>query len=190
MADHYANYRNLLASALEITPWDKVAIFSEALLESWKTKRTVYICGNGGSAANAIHIANDFLYGVANNIPGQGIRVEALPSNVALITCLANDIGYDEIFAEQLRVKGDGEDMLVALSGSGNSENIIRALEVGNEMGMKTVAILGFTGGTCVSLANIPIHVPVEDMQISEDIQLIICHMCMQWLCKATQPVD
>lgn len=152
-----------------------------ALRSAWESGNCIYLCGNGGSAGNAIHLANDLLYG-AGVKNGKGLRVEALTANSAVITCLANDIGYDEIFAEQLRVKAVAGDVLIVLSGSGNSSNIVRALEVGNAIGMKTFAVLGYSGGKCKELAQHPLHFAIDDMQVAEDLQLIIGHMCMQWL--------
>ena len=112
------------------------------------------------------------------------MKVEALSANSAVLTCLGNDVGYSEIYAEQLLAKANSGDLLIVLSGSGNSPNVLRALEVGNSIGMKTFAILGYTGGRCRELAQFPVHFEVNDMQISEDLQLIVGHMCMQWLCE------
>ena len=139
-------------------------------------------CGNGGSAGNAVHLANDFLYGVGRK-KGIGMRVEALSANPAVLTCLANDIGYDQVYAEQLRVKANPGDVLIVFSGSGNSPNVVKAIEMGNSLGMKTFAVLGYSGGKCKEVAQVPIHFAIDDMQISEDLQLIVGHMCMQWLC-------
>src|SRR5262249_16845261 len=130
---------------------------------------------------NAIHLANDFLFG-AGLRNGGGLRVEALSANPAVLTCLANDVGYEQIFAEQLKVKAKAGDILIVLSGSGNSENVVRALEVGNTNEMQTFAILGFSGGRCKTIAQHPIHFAIDDMQIAEDLQLIVGHICMQWL--------
>lgn len=141
-------------------------------------------CGNGGSAGNAVHLANDFLYGAGIKNDGGGLCVEALSANPAVLTCLANDLGYDQIYAEQLKVKAQPGDVLIALSGSGNSLNIIKALEAGNAIGMKTFAILGYSGGRCKDIAQYPIHFEIDDMQIAEDLQLIVGHICMQWLCQ------
>ena len=126
-----------------------------------------------------MHLANDFLYGVGSE-HNTGIKVESLSANPAVLTCLANDIGYDEIYAHQLKVKADADDVLVILSGSGNSANVVRALEVGNEIKMRTFAIVGYSGGRCKELAETPIYFPINDMQIAEDLQLIVGHMCMQ----------
>ncbi len=154
---------------------------AQSMRDAWKTRNTIYFCGNGGSAGNATHLANDFLYGAGLN-NGIGLRVESLSANTAILTCLGNDIGYENIYAEQLRVKANQNDVLITLSGSGNSPNILKALEMGCKLGMKTFAILGFSGGKAKELAQYPLHFPIHDMQVSEDIQMMIGHMCMQWL--------
>lgn len=141
----------------------------------------VYFCGNGGSAGNAIHLANDFLYGIAKRTGG-GLKVHALPANAAVLTCLANDVGYENIFSEQLAVFGRSGDLVVVLSGSGNSPNVVKLLKQAKDMGIESCAILGYDGGKCKEIADIVVHFPVDDMQISEDLQLIVGHMLMQWL--------
>ena len=167
----------------------QVPVLADALITVWRAGGAIYICGNGGSAGNAIHLANDFLYG-AGKRNGRGLRVEALSANAAVITCLANDTGYENIYAEQLKVKARAGDVLIVLSGSGNSPNIVNALEIGNSMEMTTFAILGFSGGQCKSIAQHSIHFELDDMQIAEDLQLIVGHMCMQWLSQQTLSVD
>lgn len=179
--EHARVYTQRLANALSMEAMVRIPELGEALREAWQRGQTVYLCGNGGSAGNAIHLANDFLYG-AGVKSGAGLKVEALSANAAVITTLANDIGYEEIFAEQLRVKGNPGDVLIVLSGSGNSRNVVKALEMANGKGLRTFAILGFSGGRCKELAQHPIHFEIADMQVAEDIQLVIGHICMQWL--------
>lgn len=162
---------------------------AEVLLEAWCEDRYIYLCGNGGSAGNAIHLANDFIYG-AGVKNGGGLRAEALSANAAVLTCLANDMGYENIYSEQLRVKGNPGDILVVLSGSGNSPNVVKAIETGNAIGMKTFAVLGFSGGRCKELAQHSIHFEIDDMQIVEDLQLIVGHVCMQWLYNQDRYTD
>jgi len=182
MQHHISSYTKKLIKVLSLDTIYQVQALGEGLLEAWNSKHCIYLCGNGGSAGNAIHLANDLLYGVGA-IKGIGMRVEALSANPAVLTCLANDIGYKQIYAEQLRVKANAGDVLIVLSGSGNSPNIISALEMGNSLGMKTFALLGFSGGKCKEIAQYPIHFEIDDMQIAEDMQLIVGHICMQWLC-------
>lgn len=177
----FAEYASRLQAVLSAADWSGVASLAEDMLERWKSGRQVFLCGNGGSAGNAIHLANDYLYGIAKR-SGGGMKVLALPANSAVLTCLANDIGYEQIFSEQLAVQANKGDLLIALSGSGNSPNIVSAIERAKAMGVKSYAILGYSGGKCKSLADVAIHFPVDDMQISEDLQLVVGHMLMQWL--------
>jgi D-sedoheptulose 7-phosphate isomerase len=136
----------------------------------------VFLCGNGGSAANANHWANDLIYGAAKGGRG-GVRAHSLSANTSVLMCLANDTGYENIFSGQLEVLASRGDILVALSGSGNSPNILRALDAGNKLGMETWAIVGFDGGKALELARHAIHFSIRDMQIAEDLQMVVCHI-------------
>lgn len=182
MDQYIQSYAEKLSQALRMPAMRQISPLGETLREAWQSGNTVYLCGNGGSAGNAIHIANDLLFGAGIN-NGGGLRVEALSANPAILTCLANDLGYDNIYAEQIKIKAKPGDVLIVLSGSGNSPNVIKAIEMGNAKGMKTFAILGFSGGTCKEIAQHAIHFEISDMQIAEDLQLIVGHICMQWLC-------
>ena len=178
---HFADYSRRLAAALESCDWGPAAKLADELADCARTGRRVFLAGNGGSAGNAIHLANDLLYAWSGE-QGRGIRVQALPANSAVMTCLANDEGYDEVFAAQLAVYANKQDVLVMLSSSGNSPNVLRALEQAKLMGMKSFAVLGFDGGKAKSLCDVPILVAVDDTQIAEDFQLILGHMIMQHL--------
>ena len=149
--------------------------------DAWCNGRQVFFCGNGGSAGNAIHLANDFIYGIAKRTGG-GLRAVALSANPAVMTCLANDVGYDHIYSEQLAVMANEGDLLVVLSGSGNSPNIVAAIDCAIARKVKSYAILGYGGGQAKERADVAIHFPVNDMQIAEDLQLVVGHMLMQWL--------
>ncbi len=177
----FEGYSKKLQAVLEKSDWSVIEELASDMQKCWKDGRRVFLCGNGGSAGNAIHLANDFLYGIAKRTGG-GLRVLALSDNPSIITCLANDLSYDHIFSEQLAVQAEKGDLLIALSGSGNSPNIILAIEQAKKMQVKSFAILGFLGGKCKTLVDVPIHFPIDDMQISEDLQLIVGHMLMQWL--------
>ena len=170
-----------LETVLHSHDWSDVEHLARTLQLCWREQRQVFLCGNGGSAANAIHLANDLLYGVDKQT-GHGLRVTALPANAAVLTCLANDISYEDIFAQQLEVLARSGDVLIAFSGSGNSPNIVKALIKAHELGMTRFAVLGYTGGKCLNLADHPIYFPVHDMQVSEDLQIMVGHMVMQWL--------
>lgn len=163
--------------------WADAVHLNETLLRCWRENRQVFLCGNGGSAANAIHLANDLLYGVDKQ-SGRGLRVTALPANASVLTALANDISYEDVFAQQLTVLSNPGDVLIAFSGSGNSPNILKALTRARELDVTTFAILGFTGGRALELADHPIYFPVHDMQVAEDLQMMVGHMAMQWLSR------
>ncbi len=177
------DYLRRLQAIMDQADWAAIETLGQELLDCWRTGRQVFVCGNGGSAGNAIHLVNDFLYGISKT-SGSGLRGTALAANSAVLTCLANDEGYDQIFSLQLAVQARADDVLLVFSGSGNSPNIVRVLEKAAEMGVKSYAILGYSGGKAKELANVPIHFAIDDMQISEDIQLIVGHMLMQWLYK------
>ncbi len=179
----FHEYSERLQHVLRNTDWGPTETLAEKMLSCWVNNKNVYLCGNGGSAGNAIHLANDFLYGIANET-GKGLKVHALPANSSVLTCFGNDLGYDCIFSEQVAVYGEDGDLLIVLSGSGNSLNIINALEQAKSKNMTTCAILGYSGGKAKDIAEIVIHIPVDDMQIAEDMQLIVGHMVMQWLSR------
>ena len=183
--DNAFSYLERLHNCFTKKNLEAIENLAKELRQAWIDGRNVYICGNGGSAANAIHIANDLHYGIGACGSGAklpGLRIEALPANTGVITCLANDTGYENIYAHQLEVKSRRGDILIALSGSGNSPNITKALQIANEIGVKTFAILAFNGGKSKDLAETVIHFEVNDMQIAEDTQLVVGHLCMQWL--------
>jgi len=179
--EFYHDYQRRLERSIRDLDLVKLGRLADALWEAWKAKRQVFLCGNGGSAVNAMHMANDLLYGVGKG-SGKAIRVHALTANQSVLTCLANDLSYAEIFSYQLGVLAQQNDILIALSGSGNSPNIVQAIEKAEELGMRTFALLGYDGGRCLEIAGDAVHVPVNDMQVAEDLQLVVGHMVMQWL--------
>jgi D-sedoheptulose 7-phosphate isomerase len=168
-----------LMSCVEERDWGDLEEAADVIFSAWEREKNIFLCGNGGSAGNAIHLANDFLYG-AGAVDKKGLRVEALSANPSVITCLANDVGYDEIYSAQIDVKGSKDDVLIVLSGSGNAPNILKAVQVAHSLSMSTIAILGFSGGACLEQVKLPIHFCVDDMQIAEDLQLIAGHIIMQ----------
>lgn len=178
-----ANYSLALNTVWNDHDWSDVTLLVETLQRCWRENRQLFLCGNGGSAANAIHLANDFLYGV-DKTAGRGLRVIALPANAAVLTCLANDIAYEDIFAQQLSVLANPGDVLLAFSGSGNSPNILKALDRAKDLHVTSFAVLGFSGGRALTLADHPIYFPVHDMQVAEDLQMMVGHMAMQWLSR------
>lgn len=170
-----------LIQSINLIPKEMVYKLALEILNVWTQRSQIFLFGNGGSAGNAIHLANDFIYGVAK-LDGKGIKSNALSANPAVITCLANDVGYEHIFSHQLSVLANKGDLVIALSGSGNSKNIINAINWSKKNGLITAGILGYDGGEVKKIVDIPVHIQINDMQISEDIQLVVGHMLMQWL--------
>jgi len=173
----FLDYSQRLQHLLSRMDWHNVELLCTELVHCGRENKQIFICGNGGSAGNAMHLANDLIYGAG------GLRAEALSANSAVLTCLANDIAYDSIYSQQLRVKANKGDLLIVLSGSGNSANVVKAIQVARTLGMKTAGVLGYDGGQCKKLVDIAVHTELDDMQIAEDMQLVIGHMMMQWLC-------
>ncbi|UTD28392.1 SIS domain-containing protein [Bradyrhizobium sp. WD16] len=177
----FTDYSKRLSALLQGFDWSPVERLAHEFHDCWLTGRQVFFMGNGGSGGNANHLANDFLYAVSK-LAGSGLRVQSLAANPSVLTCLANDEGYDQVFSLQLAVQARRGDVLVALSGSGNSANILRGLDEARRIGMTSYALLGYNGGKAKDLADVSIHFPIQDMQISEDAQMIVGHMIMQWL--------
>lgn len=189
MRPHFTAYAHRLAAGLDGCDWSPVEILAQELLDCWKDGRQVFFCGNGGSAANANHLVNDLIYPVSK-IKGSGIRAHSLSTNSAALTCIGNDEGYQNIFAYQLAVHGRPGDVLVVLSGSGNSPNVVAVLDEARRLGIRSFAILGFSGGKAKMLADVPIHFAVDDMQIAEDLQMAVGHMVLQWLYAQRHTVE
>ena len=172
------DYLKSIDTTWERIDWERVKKLSNDLFDAWKTGNKVFTCGNGGSASNANHLANDFLYGISPE-DGNGMKVHSLTANVAVNTCLANDTGYENIFSNQLSALADTNDILIVFSGSGNSPNVVEAIRRANAIGMNTHAILGFDGGKCKEVAGNVIQIPIDNMQVAEDFQMMIGHILM-----------
>lgn len=175
------SYFHRLAQVLAGFDHKEVNLLAQELKKAWAEDSNVWICGNGGSAANAVHWANDFLYPVAKQRP-RGVKIHALSANPSVLTCLGNDLGYNKVFSHQLATFASPGDLLIVLSGSGNSPNILEALKAARSIGMKSFAVVGFDGGKAKTLADETIHVQTDDMQIAEDMQMAICHSLVQLL--------
>ena len=144
--------------------------------------RKIITCGNGGSASTASHYITDWNK-MVNLATGKRFRGISLADNVGLITAYGNDLNYDEVFAGQLRSIMDEGDLLVAISGSGNSPNILKAVQYANEIGGQTLAVAGYDGGKLKPMAQHCVLIPSFDMQLCEDAHLMFGHMVMKTLC-------
>ena len=138
----------------------------------------IYVMGNGGSAATASHFANDFNKGLSEHITPK-FNFVCLNDNMATVMAVANDIGYDSVFEFQLRGKVKPNDVVIGISGSGNSKNVLNAIELSKKEDALTIGLTGFDGGKLREMVDISLHVPVKSMQVTEDIHMIFDHLMM-----------
>jgi len=157
--------------------FDEVHQVVDLLQDAYINKRSVYVFGNGGSGATASHFCEDLGKGTIDdsNIEHR-FRVMSLTDNTPYILAWANDHGYETIFEQQLKNFADPYDVAIAISGSGNSENVLRAIDFANSAGLKTVGVTGFDGGRLKEITHYNIHVPINDMGVVESIHIIIFH--------------
>ncbi|MCX5715878.1 MAG: SIS domain-containing protein [Candidatus Omnitrophica bacterium] len=154
------------------------------LEEARKKQNTIFIIGNGGSAVTASHMANDFALGSRAGGHKSQYRALSLADNTAVITAISNDCGYDKLFVEQLKVHYRAGDKLVAISASGNSQNVISAAKWVKEQGGTIIGLLGFDGGKLKGICDIAVHIetPKGEYGPVEDIHMIIDHLIYTWL--------
>ncbi len=148
------------------------------IMQAYEGRHTIYIFGNGGSSATASHWQNDFNKGISEYVDNK-FRFQCLNDNVATVMAIANDIGFEEVFRFQLRGKLEEGDIVVAISGSGNSKNVLNAVEYAKECGNKVIGMTGYDGGRLKALSDVSLHVPVMSMQTTEDIHMVFDHLIM-----------
>jgi len=159
----------------------EVKALADAIFECYENRRMVFLCGNGGSGSNASHFCEDLGKGTLrredfDNDAKPRLRVLSLTDNTPYILAWANDEGFERVFVEQLKNLAGPGDLLIGISGSGNSANVLRAVEWANHHGMKTFGCTGFSGGKLKQLAQHGLHVPLDDMGIVESIHLTAFH--------------
>lgn len=176
------SYFNYLSQVLSSIDPQAVAAFVRTLLDARERGATVFFMGNGGSAATASHFANDLAIGT--NSYHKPFRVLSITDNNAVMTAIANDFGYSDIFERQLRVLGKQGDVVVGISASGNSPNLLKAFDVAKEMRIKTVALTAFDGGQMSKVAEEGIHVPtgLKEYGPAEDAHMILDHLIGAYL--------
>ena len=170
-SNHITDYFNDLRKVFDIMDITPISNFINLMKDAAASGRKVYICGNGGSASTASHFAGDYNFDFI-----------CLSDNIPAMMAIANDISYDEIFRYQLKNKLTENDIVIGISGSGNSKNVINAIEYARECGAFTVGITGYDGGVIKKLCDLSIHFPINDMQVAEDLHLILNHMSMRIL--------
>lgn len=172
---HYLKQELEILQQLDLNSINQVMnVLEEARLEN----RKIFICGNGGSAATASHFCCDFNKGISETQESK-YNFECLNDNIPTMLAVANDIGYDEVFRFPLKNKMNSNDVFIGISGSGNSKNVINAMEYANEIGGTTIAFVGYSGGRLKEIADYTIHVNINNMQITEDVHMILDHLMM-----------
>jgi D-sedoheptulose 7-phosphate isomerase len=169
-------YRSLLNGALDQIDTEKVATAIDWLKQARDDSRHIFVCGNGGSASTASHFACDMVKG-ASYRQEKRFRIMALTDSLPTLTAYSNDVSYDCVFVEQLRNFAEPGDVVMALSGSGNSANVVHAIDYANSIGCRTIAMSGRDGGKLTPLAQLSIHVPEPHMGRIEDAHMVVCHM-------------
>jgi len=176
-ADTFAGeYKSKLLNALETLDLSGIAQAIEILREARDHNRQIFVCGNGGSASTASHFVCDMVKGASFQLDKR-FRILSLADCVPTVTAYSNDVGYDCIFEEQLKNFAQQGDVVLALSGSGNSANVVKALQYANSIGCQTIALTGRDGGKLGPIAKLQIHVAEAHMGRIEDGHMIACHM-------------
>lgn len=177
-------YLSYLTTILKNMDTSQIGQFIRTLLDARERGATIYFIGNGGSAATASHFANDIAIGT--NSYDKPFRAVSLTDNQAIITAVGNDYGYEEIFVRQLMIVGRPGDIVVAISASGNSPNLIKAFDYAKTVGIKTVAITAFDGGKMKQMADECVHVPTEPKEYgpSEDVHMVLDHLVGAYLTR------
>jgi len=176
---HYLAAYERLAAVLDREAFQRgVDVVSAA----FDADKQIITCGNGGSAHTASHMITDWSKMVTADT-GRTFRGVSLCDNIGLVTAFANDVAYDEIFSGQLKSLLVQGDLVVAVSGSGHSANVVKAVEYANAVGADTLAVVGYDGGALKRIAKHCVWVPSFDMQLCEDVHLMFCHMVMKALC-------
>ena len=182
ISDYISEYLEMEKKTIESLNREELLSVVNAFLDVYEKEGTIYVFGNGGSASTASHMANDYNKGL-NEFLDKKFRFVCLNDNVATLMSIANDISYEEVFRMQLIGKLEEKDLVVGISGSGNSMNVINAISYAKEMGVKTVGLCGYEGGKLKALSDVVLHVKLNNMQIVEDIHLIFNHLLM-YVCQ------
>jgi D-sedoheptulose 7-phosphate isomerase len=177
-----ANYFDAHARLAQLLDHEQLDAAIQLVKRKFDAGKKILTCGNGGSASTASHYITDWTK-MVNLATGKPFRGFSLCDNIGMITAFGNDISYDEVFAGQLKAVLDEGDLLIAISGSGNSPNVIKAVEYANGAGADTLAIVGYDGGKLMPLAKQSFLVPSFDMQLCEDVHLMFGHLVMKSLC-------
>lgn len=180
------DYLTRLQNVIKNLDIKEINVFLNVLLEAYHNKKQVLVMGNGGSATTASHFVCDMNKCVSYGLEKR-FRVISLADSVSTTMSYANDVKYDDIFVEQVKNFLNEGDVVIGLSGSGNSENVLKAIRYANQKGGITVGWTGYSGGELKKISKYSVNAKVNDMQLSEDMHLVLTHICMQLLTKDLQ---
>jgi len=180
----FEDYQKQLLEALQRVNLQRVQQAASWFREARDHERQIFVCGNGGSAATASHFVCDIVKGASYQRPAR-FKMLALTDNLATLTAYSNDVSYESVFVEPLRNWAQPGDLVMAISGSGNSPNVLRAVEYANQAGCRTIALTGRDGGKLGPLAQLEINVPEPHMGRIEDAHMVICHMLAYFFMEA-----
>jgi len=183
--NYFKDYRNRIDEILNTVQIEKLVETIELIISTFKTGNTLYVCGNGGSAATATHMQADFSF-FTRYFTKFRPKVRALTDNAAMMTAVGNDTSFDDIFVEQLKGHFQRGDILICISASGNSENVLRAASYANENGGTSIGFVGFEGGKLLNTASISLFTPNPkgDYGPIEDVHMIFNHLIVNYLSK------
>jgi D-sedoheptulose 7-phosphate isomerase len=169
-------YANELQDTLANLPWSAINDVVRTVFDAWTERKTVFVMGNGGSAATALHMAADLSKNTA--VPGfPRLRAVSFNDNMALFSALGNDTAYDQVFREQVLTYVDSGDVVIAISASGNSPNVLNAVTAARDLGATTIGFSGYYGGKLAGMVDIPVVVPNHSIEQIEDVHMILEHM-------------
>lgn len=189
MTNQIRSYYKREIAAINALNLEEIEAAVGAIRDAYEREATIYSFGNGGSAATASHFVCDFNKGICQRLRKK-FNLVCLNDNTPIVMAIANDISYDEVFSFQLVNRLKPTDLIIAISGSGNSPNVIKAVEYARSVGCKVVGITGCAGGRLRELADYRMHVPLGDMQIVEDIHMSFDHMMYRVLTDALTKAD
>ena len=179
------SYLNRLIEQIKSVNVNEVDFAIDLIIKTWQSGNQIITLGNGGSSMTALHMITDWNKMIFIKT-GKPFRGRSLVDNIGLIMAYSNDISFNDVFVEQLKNILQHGDLVIAISGSGNSENVVRAVEYANQQGVSTIGLSGFNGGKLKSIAQCSVWVNVNDMQIVEDLHAIFGHIVMQRICTDT----
>lgn len=180
-------YLSDLVNLLDSFDMNQFENLTKLILDAYEHDKQIFVMGNGGSGSTASHLVCDINKGCCNDLDKK-FKMICLNDNMPILLAIANDISYDAVFVEQMKNFFNSGDLVIGISGSGNSENVLRAIQYANKNSGKTIGLSGFSGGKLSQIVDVPFIAQIDDMQKVEDVHMIVVHMIMQSVYLALHP--